>query len=148
MKRIILSIVWGLLTGWAAVPCLWAQSRTGTADREIWVKTLVRLADPVLSNLANETLKKEMPYESLAPNRQRFFLSGGSWTNRMRHCSMAGTRRRRYSRRTITQKIHRTDGERDQQCSESVLTRLPDLRRTFTTLGRCRISGRRIIACT
>ena len=57
MKRIILSIVWGLLTGWAAVPCLWAQSRTGTADREIWVKTLVRLADPVLSNLANETLK-------------------------------------------------------------------------------------------
>lgn len=72
MKRIILSIVWGLLTGWAAVPCLWAQSRTGTADREIWVKTLVRLADPVLSNLANETLKKEMPYESLAPNRQRF----------------------------------------------------------------------------
>lgn len=29
-------------------------------------------ADPVLSNLANETLKKEMPYESLAPNRQRF----------------------------------------------------------------------------
>ena len=72
MKRIILSIVWGLLTGWAAVPCLWAQSRTGTADREIWVKTLVRLADPVLSNLANETLKKEMPYESLAPNRQGF----------------------------------------------------------------------------
>lgn len=72
MKRIILSIVWGLLTGWAAVPCLWAQSRTGTADREIWVKTLVCLADPVLSNLANETLKKEMPYESLAPNRQRF----------------------------------------------------------------------------
>ena len=72
MKRIILSIVWGLLTGWAAVPCLWAQSRTGTADREIWVKTLVRLADPLLSNLANETLKKEMPYESLAPNRQRF----------------------------------------------------------------------------
>ena len=40
MKRIILSIVWGLLTGWAAVPCLWAQSRTGTADREIWVKLL------------------------------------------------------------------------------------------------------------
>ena len=59
MKRIILTIVWGLLTGWAAVPCLWAQSRTGTADREIWVKTLVRLADPLLSNLANEKQKKE-----------------------------------------------------------------------------------------
>lgn len=35
-------------------------------------KTLVRLADPVLSNLANETLKKRMPYQSLAPDRQRF----------------------------------------------------------------------------
>ena len=68
MKRIILIIVWGLLAGgWPAVPCLWAQCRPGTADRNVWVKTLVRLADPVLSNLANETLKKRMPYQSLAP---------------------------------------------------------------------------------
>ena len=73
MKRIILIIVWGLLAGgWPAVPCLWAQCRPGTADRDVWVKTLVRLADPVLSNLANETLKKRMPYQSLAPDRQRF----------------------------------------------------------------------------
>ena len=135
MKRIILSIVWGLLTGWAAVPCLWAQSRTGTADREISVRTFVRLADPVFSNLANETLKKEMPYESLAPNRQRFSYLEAVGRTVCGIAPMAGTRRRRYSRRTIAQKIYRTDGERDQQCSESILTRLPDLRRTFTTLG-------------
>lgn len=51
----------------AGSPCLWAQCRPGTADRDVWVKTLVRLVDPVLSNLANETLKKRMPYQSLAP---------------------------------------------------------------------------------
>lgn len=72
MKRIILSIVWGLLTGWAAVPLpLGTVTHRNCRSGDLG-KTLVRLADPVLSNLANETLKKEMPYESLAPNRQRF----------------------------------------------------------------------------
>lgn len=45
---------------------------TGRQDRAVWVETLVRISDPVLSNLANGTLKKNMPYESLANNRQRF----------------------------------------------------------------------------
>lgn len=45
---------------------------TGAQDRTVWVETMVRLSEPVLTNLANGTLKKNMPYESLATNRQRF----------------------------------------------------------------------------
>ena len=48
------------------------QAKNGEQDRAIWVGWLTSIADPVLSNLANGTLKKEMPYQSLAPNRQRF----------------------------------------------------------------------------
>jgi hypothetical protein len=43
---------------------------TGAEDRELWIATLVRLSDPVLSNLSVGTLKKNMSYESLAPDRQ------------------------------------------------------------------------------
>lgn len=53
-------------------PSLWGRGAGGEAARAIWVETMTRIADPVLSNLANGTLKKEMPYQSLAPNRQRF----------------------------------------------------------------------------
>lgn len=53
-------------------PRVAAQAPAGTSDRAVWVKTMTRIADPVLSNLANGTLKKEMPYQSLAPNRQRY----------------------------------------------------------------------------
>lgn len=48
------------------------SSATGAQDRSVWVETLIRLSDPVLTNLANGTLKQNMPYESLAGNRQRF----------------------------------------------------------------------------
>ena len=36
---------------------------TGAEDRAIWVKHLYRIAYPVIHNLANETLKKNMPVE-------------------------------------------------------------------------------------
>lgn len=49
-----------------------AQNKTASNDRALWVETMTRIAHPVLSNLAQGTLKKEMPYQSLAPNRQRF----------------------------------------------------------------------------
>ncbi|MCR5129901.1 MAG: DUF2264 domain-containing protein [Prevotella sp.] len=39
---------------------------TGLNDREIWVKQLTRIAEPVLKNLADGTLKKNMPFESLS----------------------------------------------------------------------------------
>jgi len=44
---------------------------TGAEDRAYWVETLVKLADPVLSNLSNNTLKQNMPYESLGQDRQK-----------------------------------------------------------------------------
>ena len=42
---------------------------TGTEDRQVWVNTLVKIADPVLSNLANNTLRANMPQESLDQKR-------------------------------------------------------------------------------
>ena len=48
-----------------------AQQTTGKEDRAFWVENLTRIADPVLVNLSNNTLKKNMPYESLG-DRQRF----------------------------------------------------------------------------
>ena len=48
-----------------------AQQATGEEDRAFWVETLTHIADPVLVNLSNGTLKQNMPYESLG-NRHRF----------------------------------------------------------------------------
>jgi len=39
------------------------KTTTGAEDRAIWVKHLYRIAYPVIHNLANETLKKDMPLE-------------------------------------------------------------------------------------
>lgn len=46
---------------------------TGTEDRQVWVNTLVKIADPVLSNLANNTLRANMPQESLDAGRVKRF---------------------------------------------------------------------------
>ena len=43
-----------------------AVSRAAETDREYWVRTLVKLADPVLTNLAAGTLKRNMPVECVA----------------------------------------------------------------------------------
>jgi hypothetical protein len=37
---------------------------TGKQDRQVWVKALYRISYPVVYNLANETLKKNMPLET------------------------------------------------------------------------------------
>lgn len=42
----------------------------GTKDRKLWIATMRRIADPVLENLSNNTLKKNMPYESLSKDRR------------------------------------------------------------------------------
>lgn len=55
--------------------CLSAYAKaqqSGAEDRAFWVETLTRIADPVLTNLSNNTLKKNMPYESLAKDRSDF----------------------------------------------------------------------------
>ena len=60
-----------------------AQQTTGKEDRAFWVENLTRIADPVLVNLSNNTLKKNMPYESLG-NRRRFSLPGWNWDRTIR----------------------------------------------------------------
>jgi len=43
---------------------------TGIEDRQFWINQLTHIAKPVLKNLSEGTLKKNMPYESLDPNRR------------------------------------------------------------------------------
>lgn len=57
-----LALIWAFL-----IPALssYAQIKHsgGTNDRNFWVKTLYRISYPVINNLANETLKQNMPLE-------------------------------------------------------------------------------------
>lgn len=46
---------------------------TGLEERKLWINTLVRISDPVLTNLANGTLRANMPQESLDDKRARRF---------------------------------------------------------------------------
>ena len=49
----------------------------GAADRRFWVDQVVKIADPLLSNLSNNTLKKNMPYVSKDLSRKPFsYLEG------------------------------------------------------------------------
>lgn len=54
---------------------LHAQPSTGEEDRTFWVNTLTRIADPVLTNLSNNTLKQNMPFESLSQDTLRMQVS-------------------------------------------------------------------------
>lgn len=66
-KKILLAVIcW--LTGWSMG---FAQT-TGAEDRAVWVEKMVQIADPVLTNLSQNTLKQNMPYESKDPSRQKF----------------------------------------------------------------------------
>lgn len=74
MKKIvsqlaILCLVW---TGWITQEKAQTTYPSGAEDRAFWVETVVRIADPVLTNLSNGTLKKNMPYESKATDRRPF----------------------------------------------------------------------------
>ena len=40
-------------------------------DREIWVNTLSKIIDPVLTNVANETLKEKMPVAYVKSERAK-----------------------------------------------------------------------------
>lgn len=44
---------------------------TGAEDRAYWIETLVKIVDPVLSNLSEGTLKKNMPFEAISYNKLR-----------------------------------------------------------------------------
>ena len=49
---------------------LYAQ-HPGADDRKYWVETMTRIAYPVLHNLSEGTLKKNMPFESLSDDSLR-----------------------------------------------------------------------------
>lgn len=53
---------------------LYAQP-TGSEDRMYWVQTLTKIADPVLVNLSQGTLKRNMPFESLSDEPLRRSVS-------------------------------------------------------------------------
>lgn len=55
------------------VSALSAQPRpSGSADRAYWIETLCKLSHPALYNLSRNTLKQNMPYESLDEGRREF----------------------------------------------------------------------------
>ena len=60
MKRLIFS----LILIFSIAGCNGRKTEpTGAEDRQVWVEAMVKIADPVLSNLAAGTLKQNMPYE-------------------------------------------------------------------------------------
>ena len=64
--------VW-MLASCATTPAVVEEKvSTGAEDRAFWVETMVKIADPVLTNLSEGTLKKNMPYESLSKDRSIF----------------------------------------------------------------------------
>ena len=47
------------------------RATSSLGDREYWIAVMRRLADPVLTNLANGTLKARMPVEQSAGANRR-----------------------------------------------------------------------------
>ncbi|WP_425883117.1 DUF2264 domain-containing protein [Parabacteroides sp. ASD2025] len=45
---------------------------SGHEDRQFWIEVLTKIADPVLNNLAEGTLRQNMPYESLDKGRGKY----------------------------------------------------------------------------
>lgn len=56
----------------AGTPHERAVADSAGGDRAVWVETLVKLADPVLTALSENRLKETMPYESKAADRRPF----------------------------------------------------------------------------
>ena len=52
-----------ILAAAAAMAPLNAQE-TGAQDREYWVSTMTRIADPVIRNMSKDRLRKKMPVET------------------------------------------------------------------------------------
>lgn len=68
LKKVFVSCV-ALALAVVSVSAKEKKQTTGEEDRQVWVNTLIKIADPVLSNLANNTLRANMPQESLSSTR-------------------------------------------------------------------------------
>lgn len=55
-------------------PAQQTNDTSGETHRRIWIQTLTRIADPVLTNLAEATLKQNMPFESIGDRKQFSYL--------------------------------------------------------------------------
>src|ERR1039457_2399226 len=64
-RRAFLQTVAGLGAGAATAQAL---PEVGETDRQYWVRTMGKVAEPVLSNLAAGTLKRNMPVECVTGN--------------------------------------------------------------------------------
>lgn len=56
------------------LPVAGNAQQSGADDRAFWVQTTTQIADPVLINLSNNTLKKNMPFESLSQRKTFSYL--------------------------------------------------------------------------
>lgn len=72
MKKIIKSVTLCIVVALMGMGGADAKKPTGAKDRAFWVESMVKIADPVLTNLSNNTLRKNMPYESLSKDRSDF----------------------------------------------------------------------------
>jgi len=53
----------GVASAWPRVAGADQVAATARSDRDAWIAVMRRLADPVLTNLANGTLRARMPVE-------------------------------------------------------------------------------------
>lgn len=72
MKKLIKSVLFCIAVALLSIGTADAKKSTGAKDRAFWVESMVKIADPVLTNLSNNTLRKNMPYESLSKDRGDF----------------------------------------------------------------------------
>lgn len=70
MKNTITCILFNALLLYSYTGYAQTDSAKEAGERSYWVETLVKLADPILINLSNQTLKENMPYESLGNDRK------------------------------------------------------------------------------
>lgn len=71
MRKILFTIVAFLFVCSFSVSAKPKTAPTPT-DREYWAETLYRIAHPVLSNLADETLRRNMPVEQMGPEHPEY----------------------------------------------------------------------------
>ena len=85
------------LLGLAPARNLRSPSGSPSAERAVWVGVMRRLADPVLNNLADGTLKARMPVEQAAgADRRNGHASRGARPAARRHRAMARAAGRRH----------------------------------------------------
>ena len=112
------------------------------ADRAYWVGLMQKLADPVLNNLAGETLKQRMPVEQAA-GAKREAVTHLEALGRLdcRHRAVAGTAGGRLRRRTAQGPLRDAGAPGDRSRRRSEVEGLPQLHARAPAARRCRVPG-------